>query len=873
MVEKLATIHQFRTIQRLFMISSNDIRRKFLDFFEDNNHKIFPSSSLVPHNDPSLMFTNSGMVQFKGVFTGKEPREVNCATTSQKCVRAGGKHNDLDNVGYTARHHTFFEMLGNFSFGNYFKEKAIYYAWELLTKELSIPKDRLYVTVYHTDEEATTYWKKIAGLSDDRIIKIKSNDNFWSMGDTGPCGPCTEIFYDHGSKIQGGLPGTAEQDGDRYVEIWNLVFMQYEQLADGSRIKLPSQSVDTGMGLERVSAVLQEVHNNYDTDLFTDIINHAEAIVGVRAKDAALTSYRIIADHLRSSCFLIADGVMPSNEGRGYVLRRIMRRAMRHAHQLGCRDPLVYKLVNSLSDKMGNAYPELLRAEKLMSEVLYLEESNFKTTLDKGLKLLHDELNKIGSTKLLSGEVAFRLYDTYGFPLDLTTDILKSKNIDVDLEGFNKSMQEQKDKAKASWSGSGETKIDQIYSDLHHAHGATEFLGYESTKTQANIIAIIAQKDTQFIVTNQTPFYGESGGQLGDRGWIILDDGTRIPVLDTKKYSKINIHIIAKEYKLHENQEITLKIDEIYRDRLRANHSASHLLHHALRITLGSHVTQKGSLVAHDRLRFDISHIKAISRQELSAIEEMVNRFIIENHPVNTILMDSDKAIESGAMALFGEKYDNEVRVVSIGDSTELCGGTHVKRSGDIGLFKIISENSISSGVRRIEAVTGVDALHYTQNMETQILNASLILKVTSNELFPKIQSLMDEKKSLEKELASLQIKELMHNSAIKQARLKDATLLKFVELTCADPKIFRDFAEIMRHKDAGINLIFNKVGSTYSLIVTTKSSPIKANDLIREISSKFGNGSGGGSAEIAQAGGITHVDELELTKLCENKL
>ncbi len=691
--------------------TTTQIRNTFIDYFVKNNHTYVPASSLVPQNDPTLMFTNSGMVQFKDVFTGIDKRDYNKATSSQKSVRAGGKHNDLDNVGYTARHHTFFEMLGNFSFGDYFKEEAIYYAWNLLTKSFSIPKEKLYVTVFHDDEEAVIYWKKIANLTDERIIRIATNDNFWSMGETGPCGPCSEIFYDHGDKIFGGLPGTKNADGDRYIEIWNLVFMQFEQINKDTRIELPKKSVDTGMGLERISAVIQGVHDNYDIDLFQEIIGYTESLLKVKATGEELFSYRVIADHLRSSAFLIADGVMPSNEGRGYVLRRIMRRAMRHAHQLGASEPLMYKLLPKLVDLFGHTFPEIKRAEDFVSSILKQEEERFKVTLDRGLKLLEEETRTLPANSTLSGEVAFKLYDTYGFPLDLTQDILKKKNIAIDNAGFEQMMAEQKERARSTWIGSGESKTDNMWFDLLSEFGSTEFLGYSLNSSEAKVLALIingtrtrqiSEKGKKFtLITNQTPFYGESGGQMGDIGFINSEHG-KIKVLDTLKYlGKIHGHICELEEGLvTENDEVKLTIDSYHRKYLRMHHSATHLLHAVLRSVLGNHITQKGSLVAHDRLRFDISHPNGLTSAEINLIEDKVNQIIVDNSPVHTKLMSTNSAIESGAMALFGEKYENEVRVVSIGNendkenpySFELCGGTHVSRTGDIGIFKIVSD-------------------------------------------------------------------------------------------------------------------------------------------------------------------------------------
>jgi alanyl-tRNA synthetase len=777
--------------------STNQIRSEFINYFVKNDHTEVHASSLIPHNDPSLMFVNSGMVQFKNVFTGLEKRDYARATSSQKSVRAGGKHNDLDNVGYTARHHTFFEMLGNFSFGDYFKEKAIYYAWDLLTKEFSLDKSKLYVTVYHTDDEAANFWKKIANLSDDRIIRITTNDNFWSMGDTGPCGPCSEIFYDHGPHIPGGLPGTPEQDGDRYIEIWNMVFMQYEQVDKNTRIELPKKSIDTGMGLERIAAVLQGVHDNYDIDLFKEIISASENLTKTKAIGDAKFSHRVIADHLRSCAFLVADGVMPSNEGRGYVLRRIMRRAMRHAHILGAKEPLMYRLLPTLVGLMGEAYPELKRAEDFVSAIFKQEEERFRTTLDRGLKLVEEESSALKSGGIFSGEVAFKLYDTYGFPLDLTEDILKSKDIRVDSDEFHTKMQEQKERARKSWSGSGEAKTDGLWFDIQSAHGGTEFLGYSLTEAQGTVLDLVSDSERKesisehgakfILITNQTPFYGESGGQMGDIGSIISDNA-KIKVTDTKKYlGNIFAHYCNLESgSVSKGDIVTLKIDIEHRDNIRANHSATHILHAVLREVLGKHVTQKGSLVAEDRLRFDISHPNAISLEDRAIIEDKVNKIIRENSEVKTVLMSTEDAISKGAMALFGEKYDSEVRVVSMGlkntdeneYSVELCGGTHVSHTGDIGSFKIISENAIAAGVRRIEAVTGVHVIDYLRQTEALLTNIVDTLKVGRAEVLEKLTSLIESNKASEKALSELKIGAMTYNKSKAEAEVKKISLM-----------------------------------------------------------------------------------------------
>ncbi|MDC0864845.1 alanine--tRNA ligase [Rickettsiaceae bacterium] len=875
-------------------LTSQQIRTSFIDYFKNNGHAHVPSSSLVPHNDPSLMFVNSGMVQFKDVFTGTETRDYNKAVTSQKSVRAGGKHNDLDNVGYTARHHTFFEMLGNFSFGDYFKEEAIYYAWNLLTKNLGLDKDKLYVTVYHDDDVAFKLWKKIAGIGDHRIIPISTNDNFWSMGDLGPCGPCSEVFYDHGEHIAGGLPGTPEEDGDRFIEIWNLVFMQFEQVAPDKRIALPKPCVDTGMGLERVSAVIQNVHDNYDIDMFQDIIEHTESILKVKASGDELFSYRIIADHLRSSSFLIADGVMPSNEGRGYVLRRIMRRAMRHAHQLGSKEPLMYKLLPKLVSIFGDVFPELKRAEEFISSILEQEEERFKTTLDRGLKLLDENALNVAKGGNLSGDVAFKLYDTYGFPIDLTEDILRKKGIKVDIAGFNKNMSEQKERARKAWVGSGEAKTDSIWFDLASEFGSTEFLGYSLDTSEGKAVALIqngntvdqiSDQGTKFtLITNQTPFYGESGGQVGDIGTVESIHG-KIRVIDTQKYlGKIIGHICKlEEGVISVNDDIKLSIDKRYRECLKIHHSATHILHAVLRDVLGNHITQKGSLVAKDKLRFDISHPKALNKEEIKLIEEKVNLVIRNNSKVNTALMSTDKAIESGAMALFGEKYDSEVRVVSLGAnsnvnspySLELCGGTHVARTGDIGVFKIINEAAIAAGVRRIEAVCGEFALKAILDNETYLADVMDILKTSKPELLQKIDSLINDKKDLEKKIEKLQLGRLaLSNSEIDKSAssLSGARLLYREFDSDTDPKVMRISAENLAKNHNDLLIIYvAKYDVKLSIVVASSlevSQKYNAGKIAKEISG-FVGGSGGGQATLAQAGGSNVSKLSELQSYC----
>ncbi|MFG6079306.1 alanine--tRNA ligase [Paracoccus litorisediminis] len=760
------------------MPSLNDIRSTFLNFFERNGHRVVESSPLVPRNDPTLMFTNSGMVQFKNLFTGVETRDYNRATSAQKCVRAGGKHNDLDNVGYTARHHTFFEMLGNFSFGDYFKTQAIPYAWELLTKDFGIPKDKLLVTVYHTDDEAANIWKKVAGLSDDRIIRIPTSDNFWQMGPTGPCGPCTEIFFDHGDKIWGGPPGSPDEDGDRFIEIWNLVFMQNEQFEDGSMRALDMQSIDTGMGLERIGALLQGKHDNYDTDLMRSLIEASAHATSNDPDGPGKVHHRVIADHLRSTSFLIADGVMPSNEGRGYVLRRIMRRAMRHAHILGAKDPVMHKLVPALVSQMGTAYPELGRAQALIEETLKLEETRFKQTLDRGLRLLDDELSRLPEGANLPGEAAFKLYDTYGFPLDLTQDALREQGRAVDTAGFDTAMAEQKAKARAAWAGSGETKDAAIWFDLAEQHGATEFLGYDTEESEGQILALVQDgaaveqategQEVQ-IVVNQTPFYGESGGQVGDTGLIKTETGAA-RITDTKKSGGLFIHVAEVTLgTISRAQGAQLAVDHDRRGAIRANHSATHLLHEALRRALGEHVAQRGSLNAPDRLRFDFSHAKALTAEEIARVEREVNDFIRQNTPVETRIMTPDDARGLGAQALFGEKYGDEVRVVSMGElvgsgkgangrtySLELCGGTHVARTGDIGMFALTSETASAAGIRRIEALTGQAAMDALRRVDGELSEVAGIVKAQAGDVVNKVRALADERKALANEVAQL---------------------------------------------------------------------------------------------------------------------
>ena len=855
------------------MKTVSDVRSAFLEYFRGKGHAVLPSSPLVPHNDPTLMFTNAGMVQFKDIFTGKEKPAQPRAATSQKCVRAGGKHNDLDNVGYTARHHTFFEMLGNFSFGDYFKEGAILNAWELVTKVYGLPAEKLCVTVYHTDDEAFGLWKKIAGLPESKIIRIDTNDNFWAMGDTGPCGPCSEIFYDHGDKIPGGPPGSAEADGDRFIEIWNLVFMQYEKLADGSQISLPKPSIDTGMGLERISAILQGVHNNYDIDLFRNLIAASKQETRNAGNE---TAHRVIADHLRSTSFLIADGVLPSNEGRGYVLRRIMRRAMRYAHQLGAKEPLMYRLVPALIREMGQQYPELVRAERLISETLKTEEERFKVTLERGLKLLEVEALPLKKGEKLAGETAFKLYDTFGFPLDLTEDILRGEGKLVDTKGFETAMQEQKKKARAAWSGSGEKATDDIWFAVREEVGATEFLGYESHKASGKIVAMLregrrvkqaSEGEVMQIVTNQTPFYGESGGQMGDHGFLRIGKDVAFMVTDTRKMlGDVAVHVgVVKRGMLKVDDVVSMEIDDARRQAIRANHSATHLLHAVLRKNLGEHVTQKGSLVDEDRLRFDFSHTKALTAEELSQIEREVNALIRANNETGTKLMTPDAAIEAGAMALFGEKYGDEVRVINMGISTELCGGTHVARTGDIGLFKITKETSISAGVRRIEAVTAQAALDAVAAADMTLAKIASELKSAPEEVGKRVEALLEDRRRLERELADAKKKLAMgggggNGSAAPEAEMVNG--VKFLgramqELPAKDVKGVAD--EYKAQIGSGVVVVAASFEGKVSLVVAVTADlteKYNAVELVRIGAEILGGKGGGGRPDMAQAGG-----------------
>ncbi|MBX5186495.1 alanine--tRNA ligase [Rhizobium sp. NZLR5] len=865
------------------MSGVNDIRSTFLDYFKKNGHEIVSSSPLVPRNDPTLMFTNAGMVQFKNVFTGLEKRPYSTATTSQKCVRAGGKHNDLDNVGYTARHLTFFEMLGNFSFGDYFKENAIELAWKLVTEGFDLPKHRLLVTVYSEDEEAATLWKKIAGFSDDKIIRIPTSDNFWQMGDTGPCGPCSEIFIDQGENVWGGPPGSPEEDGDRFLEFWNLVFMQFEQTEPGVRNPLPRPSIDTGLGLERMACILQGVQSVFDTDLFRTLIGTIEETMGVKAEGSA--SHRVIADHLRSSAFLIADGVLPSNEGRGYVLRRIMRRAMRHAELLGAREPLMYKLLPTLVQEMGRAYPELVRAEALISETLKLEEGRFRKTLERGLSLLSDATTDLGKGDMLDGETAFKLYDTYGFPLDLTQDALRAREIGVDISGFTDAMQRQKAEARSHWAGSGEKATETIWFELREKHGASEFLGYDTETAEGVVQAIVKDGavaeeakagDKVQIVVSQTPFYGESGGQMGDTGVISSDHG-KIEISDTQKRGEgLFVHFGAVvEGAFKTGDAVVLTVDHARRSRLRANHSATHLLHEALREVLGTHVAQKGSLVAPERLRFDVSHPKPMSAEELKIVEDMANEIVLQNSPVTTRLMSVDDAIAEGAMALFGEKYGDEVRVVAMGEgmrgakagrsySIELCGGTHVGATGQIGLIRVLGESAVGAGVRRIEAVTGESAREYLAEQDERVKALATSLKVQPAEVLSRVEALMDERRKLEKELADAKRKLAMGGGQGGSVdAVREVAGVKFLgkAISGVDPKDLKGLADDGKTSiGSGVVTLIgvSDDGKASAVVAVTPDlvDRFSAVDLVRVASAALGGKGGGGRPDMAQAGG-----------------
>ena len=861
------------------MTSVNDIRSMFLDYFVRNGHAEVASSPLVPQNDPTLMFTNSGMVQFKNVFTGLENRDYTRAVSSQKCVRAGGKHNDLENVGYTARHHTFFEMLGNFSFGDYFKEEAIHNAWQLVTGELGLNKDKLIVTVYSEDEQAAALWRKIGGLSDDRIIRISTTDNFWSMGDTGPCGPCSEIFYDHGPHIFGGPPGSPDEDGDRFIEIWNLVFMQYEQ-TEGGRLDLPRPSIDTGMGLERIAAVLQGTHDNYDIDLMRALIEASADVSNTDADGPKNVSHRVVADHLRSAGFLIADGVLPSNEGRGYVLRRIMRRAMRHLHQLGCDDPVMFQLVPALVREMGGHYPELVRAQPLISETLKLEEARFKEALARGLKILTTEVEGKASGGTLSGETAFKLYDTYGFPLDLTEDFMRGYDWQVDIAGFDSAMKAQKQAARAAWSGSGSKADERILFELADRHGATEFLGYSRLSSEAVVNAIVKDGgevshlgvgESGLLVTNQTPFYGESGGQMGDTG-LVQSGEVLGHVTDTQKTAAglFLHHVTVDKGQFETDMPVSFIVDEARRTSLCANHSATHLLHEALRIVLGEHVAQKGSLVAPDRVRFDFSHSIAMSAAEISAVEDIVNARIRMNSDVSTRLMTPDEAVKEGALALFGEKYGDEVRVVSMGGasdisgksawSVELCGGIHVAHTGDIALLKVISESAVAGGVRRIEAVTHAYGLAYLAGRDATLSRAAQMLKASPDQLEGRLEQLLDDRRKMEREISSLRQKLATGGADDNDSEMLGNISYRGKVLDDTPARELKAMADAMRSNASGtvICLVATDAGKA-SIVVSVTDDLIGQMDavaLVKAGSAALGGAGGGGRADMAQAGG-----------------
>ena len=866
-----------------------DVRRKFLEYFKKNNHQIVESSNLVPNNDPTLMFTNSGMVQFKNVFTGLEKKTFKTATTAQKCVRAGGKHNDLENVGYTPRHHTFFEMLGNFSFGDYFKEQAIIHAWNLLTKEFGLPKEKLLVTVYHEDKESFNLWKKIAGLSDDKIIKISTSDNFWSMGDTGPCGPCSEIFYDHGDKLKGGPPGSPDEDGDRFIEIWNLVFMQYEQISKEKRINLPKPSVDTGMGLERMTAVLQNTHDNYNIDHFKKIMGTSAEILKSPIDDKTIASHRVIADHLRASSFLIAEGILPSNEGRGYVLRRIMRRGMRHSHTLGSKEPIFYKLFDVLLNEMKNNYPELSQGKDLIIETLKNEEEKFSSLLERGIKILDENLGKV-KNKILPGDIAFKLYDTYGFPLDLTADILRTKNIKIDIKSFDTEMEKSKALARANWKGSGDKSLEEKWFKIREELNPTEFLGYEFNKAEGVVLKISKGKefieeakegDDVELITNQTPFYAESGGQVGDQGVIKTSTG-KINVLDTqKKMGDLHVHVgkVSKgSIKVGDN--VNLEIDVKRREDAKAYHSATHLLHEALRRTLGKHVTQKGSLVSPEKLRFDFSHNKPIEKSEITKIENLVNDMVSNSSDVKTRIMTPKEAVDNGALALFGEKYGDEVRVLSMGHenkkyfSTELCGGTHVANTAEIGKFKIISQSSIASGVRRVEALRADQLEEYEKNQkESKSTQENLLIEEIKNvknalenlkikPIYKSDLSSYENLKDLKKQLDQANIKNIIKDKSkniIKDNKVSDF-IFRYQTIKNLPSKELRTIVDVGK-KDIkkGVLIVFSTLDGKVGVSVGVTKDLIKkfdAVELVKLAASILGGKGGGGRKDFAQAGG-----------------
>jgi alanyl-tRNA synthetase len=868
------------------MSGVNEIRSAFLDYFAKHGHTIVPSSPLVPRNDPTLMFTNAGMVQFKNVFTGLEKRPYSRAVTAQKCVRAGGKHNDLDNVGYTARHHTFFEMLGNFSFGDYFKDVAIELAWNLVTKEFGLPKERLTATVYIDDDQAFDLWKKIAGLPDERILRIAGSDNFWAMGDTGPCGPCSEIFYDHGEHIPGGPPGSPDAEGDRFIEIWNLVFMQFEQVPEGKRVELPRPSIDTGMGLERIAAVLQGTHDNYEIDLFRALIHVVAELTGVDPHGPHKASHRVIADHLRAAAFLIADGVLPSNEGRGYVLRRIMRRAMRHAELLGAREPLMWKLVPTLVREMGQAYPELVRAQALITETLKLEETRFRATLVRGLAILDEASRSLKKGDIFDGETAFTLYDTYGFPLDLTQDALKPRGIGVDLSAFTDAMERQREKARASWVGSGDVKTATYWFPLREKYGATEFLGYE-TETSEGVVQTIIRGGPEVselkpgesgeVIVNQTPFYPESGGQVWDTGWIRrTSDGALIArVLAVhKEAGDLIVHNIKVEnHGLKVGDPLRLEVDHARRSDIRRNHSATHLLHEALRQVLGDHVAQKGSLVAPDRLRFDFSHPKPMNDDEIARVEDLANDRVLENAPVVTRLMAVDEAIASGARALFGEKYGDEVRVVAMGEggnalgwSVELCGGTHVRRTGDIGLVSIVEEAAVGAGVRRIEALTGTAARKHANALRDVAHAVAAELKAPVGEVAARAGALLEERRRLERELSDARKKLAMGGGSAAAgdgANIVNVNGTKFFRLAVSGlaNNELKSLADEGKAKvGSGVVAVANAAPDGKAGLVVGVTDDLtkrfNAVDLVRTGAAALGGKGGGGRPDMAQAGG-----------------
>ena len=890
------------------MTGVNEIRSTFIEYFKRNGHEHVESASLVPRNDPTLMFTSAGMVQFKNLFTGQEKRSYSRATTSQKCLRAGGKHNDLDNVGYTARHHTFFEMLGNFSFGDYFKERAIELAWNLVTKEYGLKKDKLLITVYSEDEEAAALWRKIAGVPDDKIIRIPTSDNFWSAGDTGPCGPCSEIFIDQGDKLQGGPPGSADADGDRFLEFWNLVFMQFDQLGPGNRQNLPRPSIDTGMGLERISAILQGVTSNYDTDLFKALIEASVAETGVPAKGEHTPSHRVIADHLRATSFLIADGVLPSNEGRGYVLRRIMRRAMRHAHLLGAKDPLMHRLVPALVRQMGTTYPELVRAQPMITETLKLEEIRFRKTLERGLGLLDEASNNLRKGDTLAGDVAFRLYDTYGFPLDLTQDALRSRGVEVDLAGFSKAMEHQKEEARRAWKGSGEAATEGIWFEVKEETGATEFLGYDAEQAEAVIkgtfaggkpVKVLALGDTGEIIVNQTPFYGESGGQVGDTGVIKGPKGAVFRVTDTqKKLGVLFVHSgVVEAGSFKPDDQVEMVVDHQRRSAIRANHSATHLIHEALRQVLGTHVAQKGSLVSPDRLRFDISHTKPMAPEEITTVEAMANAYVLQNSAVETRLMSLEDARETGAMALFGEKYGDEVRVVSMGVGTagekankpwsiELCGGTHVRRTGDIGLIRIVGESASAAGVRRIEAVTADGARAYLAEQDGRVKEIAGLLRTRPEEIVDRVKSLVEQQRQLERQLADAKRALALGGANAGSDGAPAASAIKSIgqvkllarSVQGLNPKDLRGLVDDGK-KQVGSGIVAI-VGVTEDgkagLAVGVTEDLVKswsAVDLVKVGAEALGGKGGGGRPDMAQAGGPDGAKAGEALKAIEARL